>query len=94
MPQCFDDIAVPLAGRPWPRLIDLAADLGKVAAAIAKPPYEKLCVSWLAQVVARLHVRGKGSEAHAKGLRDPVDEDAEAAVQALGLVLRDIDWAA
>ena len=65
-----------------------------MAAAIASPPYEKRCVSWLAQVIARLHVRGKGNEAHTKGLRDPVDEDAELALHALGLALRDIGWAA
>ena len=72
----------------------LGEDLGKVAATIAKPPFEKGCVSLLAQVVARLHVRGKGGEAHTKGLRDPVEEDAELAVQALGFALRDIGWAA
>ena len=72
----------------------LTDDLARVAAAIARPPYKKQCVSWLAQVVARLHVRGKGNEAHTKGLRDPVDEDAELALHALGFVLRDIGWAA
>lgn len=71
----------------------LGADLGKVAAEVAKPPHEKSCVSWLALLVARLHVRGKGNEAYAKGLRDPVEEDAELAVHALGFALRDIGWA-
>jgi hypothetical protein len=72
----------------------LGKDLGNVAAAIASAPYEKRCVSWLAHVIARLHVRGKGNEAHTKGLRDPVEEDAELALHALGFALRDIDWAA
>jgi hypothetical protein len=72
----------------------LGDDLGKVAAAIARPPFEKGCVSLLAQVLARLHVRGKGNEAHTKGLRDPVEEDAELALHALGFALRDIGWAA
>jgi hypothetical protein len=36
----------------------------------------------------------KGNEAHTKGLRDPVDEDAELALHAVGFVLRDIGWAA
>jgi hypothetical protein len=71
----------------------LADDLGKVAAIVGRPPYEKGMVSNLAQIVARLHSRGKTNEAHTKGLRDPVDEDAELALQALGFTLRDIGWA-
>src|SRR5260370_24676064 len=72
----------------------LADDLGKVAAAIAKLPHEMRCVGSLAQVIARLHIRGKGNEAHTKGLRDPVEEDAELALHALVFALRDISWAA
>jgi hypothetical protein len=72
----------------------LGEDLGKVATKIAGKPYEKRCVSMLAQVIARLHVRGKGNEAYTKGLRDPVDEDAELALHPLGFALRDIGWAA
>jgi hypothetical protein len=72
----------------------LREDLGKVATTIAGKPYEKRCVSWLAQLIARLHVRGKGNEALTKGLRDPVEEDAELALHAVGFALRDIGWAA
>jgi hypothetical protein len=72
----------------------LGDDLGKVAIEIAKPPYEKGSISRLAQVVARLHARGKTNEAHTKGLRDPIEEDAELTLQALGFALRDIGWAA
>lgn len=71
----------------------LADDLGKVAATIGKAPYEKTCVSNLSQIVARLHGRGKGNEEHTRGLRVPVEEDAEMAIHALGFALRDIDWA-
>jgi hypothetical protein len=60
---------------------------------LGRPPYEKGMVSYLAQVVARLHSRGKTNEAHTKGLREPVDEDAELALHALGFTLRDIGWA-
>jgi hypothetical protein len=60
----------------------LGDDLGKVATEIAKPPFEKGGVSRLAQVVARLHARGKTNEAHTKGLRDPIEEDAELASRA------------
>jgi hypothetical protein len=71
----------------------LKADLGKVATEIAKHPLEKQSVSWQAQVVARLHSRGKSNEAHSKGLRIPVEEDAELALQALGFAMRDTGWA-
>jgi hypothetical protein len=71
----------------------LGDDLGKIASAVARSPHEKGSISWLAQVVARLHARGKTNEAHSKGLRDPVEEDAELAIQALGFALRDIGWA-
>ncbi|MBV8187175.1 MAG: hypothetical protein JO339_08045 [Alphaproteobacteria bacterium] len=71
----------------------LADDLGKVAAAVAKPPHERECVSQLARVIARLHARGKTNEAHSKGLRLPVEEDAELALHALGFTLRDLGWA-
>ncbi|KVE11546.1 hypothetical protein [Burkholderia vietnamiensis] len=71
----------------------LAKDLGNVATTIAQPPYEKACVSWLAQLVARLHVRGKGNEVHSRNLREPIEEDAELALHALGFALREIGWA-
>jgi hypothetical protein len=71
----------------------LGDDLGKIASAVARSPHEKGSISWLAQVVARLHARGKTNEAHSKGLRDPVEEDTELAIQALGFALRDIGWA-
>jgi hypothetical protein len=71
----------------------LGDDLGKIAAIVGRPPYEKGMVSNLAQIVARLHSRGKTNEAHKKRLRDPVDEDAELALHVLGFTLRDIGWA-
>ena len=72
----------------------LGEDLGKIATIVGQEPYKKGMVSNLAQVVARLHSRGKTNEAHTKGLRVPVDEDAELALHSLGFVLRDIGWAA
>jgi hypothetical protein len=44
--------------------------------------------------IARLHSRGKDNEMRSKGLRAPVDEDAEFALEALGFVLRELEWAA
>jgi len=67
--------------------------LGKVAAAIDRPPYNKHNISWSAQIIARLHVRGKSNEAHAKSLRNPVEEDAELTLHALGFAIRDLGWA-
>lgn len=71
----------------------LVKDLRDVALAVAKPPYKKECVSWQALLVARLHVRGKGNEAHSRSLRESVEEDVELALHALGFALRDIGWA-
>lgn len=52
------------------------------------------CVAKAAQVVARLHVRGKPNEQHAKGSRPPVEDDAEFALHAVGLAIRDFGWTA
>jgi len=71
----------------------LDKDLGKVGERIGAPPHDQQCSSRLAFIVARLHARGKGNEQHSKGLRAPVDDDAEFAIQALGFVLREIGWA-
>lgn len=71
----------------------LGDDLGKVATIIGRSPYDRGVVSNLAQVVARLHSRGKSNEVHSRGLRDPVDEDAELALHTIGFALRDIGWA-
>lgn len=71
----------------------LGDDLAKVASFAAQAPYSLNCCAWLGQVVARLHVRGKGNEQHARNLRIPVEGDAELALQAVGLVMRDLNWA-
>lgn len=54
---------------------------------------QEVCAS-AAHIMARLHSRGKSNEQHAKGAKEPVEEDAEFAVHALGLVMREIGWAA
>lgn len=54
---------------------------------------EQLVCASAAHIVARLHPRGKSNEQHRLELREPVDEDAEFAVHALGLVMREIGWA-
>jgi hypothetical protein len=50
------------------------------------------CVGKAAQIVARLHSRGKPNEQVAKGLRAPIEEAAEFAMQAVGLAIRDLGW--
>jgi hypothetical protein len=55
--------------------------------------YEGIDRVELPAVPTRLHARGKSNEAYSKSLRDPVDEDAELALHALGLALHDIGWA-
>jgi hypothetical protein len=70
----------------------LGTDLGELAKKTEKQA--KDCVAKAAQIVARLHVRGKPNERHAKGLRAPLEEDAEFCMHALGLAIRDFGWAA
>lgn len=69
----------------------LATDLGELAKKTEDRGME--CVAKAAQVVAKLHVRGKPNEQHARGLRSPVEDDAEFALHAVGLAIRDFRWA-
>jgi hypothetical protein len=70
----------------------LGLDLGDLAKKIDASPHDMGCPSRVAQVVARLHVRGKPNEQHSKGLRLPSEGDSEFALNAVGLVLRDFGW--
>lgn len=69
----------------------LGTDLGELAKKVELRAMD--CVARAAQIVARLHVRGKPNEQHARGLRPPVDGDAEFALHAVGLAIRDFGWA-
>ena len=71
----------------------LSKDIGEVSKVILGEPYKMYVVGNLAQVLSRLHARGKGNEQHAKEARPPVEEDAQLALEALGITLRDIGWA-
>lgn len=71
----------------------LSLDLGDLAKKIDTAPYDMGCPSRVAQVIARLHVRGKPNEQYSKGLRQPAEGDAELAIHAVGLALRDFGWA-
>lgn len=70
----------------------LSKDIGDVAKAISAAPHSMFALEKLAQVVGRLHARGKGNEQHAKEARNPSEEDAQLALESLGFVLRDIGW--
>lgn len=71
----------------------LPKDLGAVVKALEANHPTMVCARNLADVIARLHPRGKTNEQHAKQLRIPVEEDAELALQALGCVMRELGWA-
>lgn len=68
-------------------------DLADVSEAISKPPYSRVCPANMGRTVAQLHNRTKENVVVKKGLRPLVEEDAELAIQAVGLTLRDLGWA-
>lgn len=73
-----------------PRILEL--DLAKVADAIADKPYERFCPANIGRTVAQLHNRTKQNVVIKKGLRPLEEEDAELAIQGVGLTLRDLGW--
>jgi len=52
------------------------------------------CVARLGDVLARLHARNNPGEQHRRDLRDISESDAELAVLALGIAMRDLGFAA
>jgi hypothetical protein len=70
----------------------LERDLSAVAAEAGKPGFGRSCVEWQCRTIARLHPRGKDNERLSKDLRQPIQEDAELAIHALGFVLRELGW--
>lgn len=71
----------------------LGKDLGDLAALVEADPHRLGAVSWACRVVARLHSRGKDNERIVKGYRLPQKGDAGFAIEAVGFVLRELDWA-
>lgn len=69
----------------------IRSELGQLAKLLVDAKKE-VCGN-AAFIVARLHSRGKSNEQYTKGAREPGDEDAQFAVHALGLVMREIGWA-
>lgn len=73
------------------RILEL--DLAKVCDAVAEKPHERFCPANMGRTVAQLHNRSKENVVVRKGLRALTEEDAELAIQAVGLTLRDLGWA-
>jgi hypothetical protein len=70
----------------------LALDLGPLARRMEA--HEMTCVANAAQIVSRLHARGKPNEQQARRLRPPESGDDEFALEAVGLAIRDLGWSA
>ncbi|HSD38701.1 MAG TPA: hypothetical protein VLC92_14410 [Rhodocyclaceae bacterium] len=65
-------------------------DLGLLIKAL---PEDRRMLRDAADVINLLHPRGKSNEREKLGLRKPTDEDAEIALNCLGMILREIGWA-
>jgi hypothetical protein len=68
-------------------------DLGDLAKAYESVEPLNLVVAGQAKTINRLHSRGKNAEQEKRGVRPPTEVDAELAVQAVGMILRDLHWA-
>lgn len=68
-------------------------DLGALLTLLEELHDKKYVVANLGKTIARLHSRGKTAEQVKRPVRVPCEEDAELAVQAIGLILRDLGWA-
>ncbi|MDG0853370.1 hypothetical protein [Roseateles puraquae] len=68
-------------------------DLGALVRKIREVPFGLAAVAGVAEMINRLHPRGKANEQESKGWRLAQEEDGEAAVHAIGFILREIGWA-
>lgn len=95
MVDCCRDAAALIASRwIWQTTGDeavLRKDLGQVADALAAEA--KRVAANTARTLALLHARGKSNEQFAKGLNPPTEKDAEYALHAIALILRELGWA-
>lgn len=71
----------------------LTTDLSAIARKLRDDPYRMTASAGVAEMLARLHVRGKANEQESKGLRLAQEEDGHAAVHSVGFLLREIGWA-
>lgn len=69
----------------------LHKDLGDLAKMV---PSNRHCIRAIADLIARLHSRGKDNERVRYESRAPDEDDADLAVQSLGFALREFGWIA
>jgi len=70
----------------------LKDDLGKIVKTISEQFAERRALIDAANLIRLLHPRGKSSEQNRLGLRPPVDQDGEVALNLMGLIVRDLGW--
>ena len=68
-------------------------DLGALANTYEKANPQNQIITGQARTIARLHSRGKNAEQEKRGVRPPTEADAELAVQAVAIILRELGWA-
>ena len=71
----------------------LELDLGALVKLVRAEPFNLAAVAGVAEMIAKLHPRGKANEQEVKGYRLAQEEDAEACVHAIGFLMREIGWA-
>ena len=71
----------------------IGMEVAKVADLMEKVPNKKLCAANLGKIAGLLHARNKSNVVLGKGYRPLQEEDAEFALQSLGLALRELGWA-
>lgn len=71
----------------------IGKEIADTAALLEKVPNPKFCAASLGKIAGILHTRNKSSAKLGKGYRSLVEEDAEFALQSLGLTLRELGWA-
>lgn len=95
--DCCRDAATVIASRwLWQETGDegfLRKELAPLSEALATER-KKFVAANAARTIAILHSRGKSNEQVAKGVDPPSEDDAEFAVRAIALVLRELGWAA
>jgi hypothetical protein len=95
--DCCRDAASVIASRwLWQETGDAAhlrKELAPLAEALATERTKNVAAN-AARTIAILHSRGKSNEQAAKGLEPPSEDDAEFALRAVALILRELGWAA
>lgn len=71
----------------------IGKEVAETAAILEGAPHSKFCAANLGKIAGILHTRNKSNAKLGKGYRSLVAEDAEFALQSLGLTLRELGWA-